>query len=86
VTKECTLGEEPASWKRNGTMNLMLSRKNAMSWRFLKVYRERYDTLERECWLLKEERDSSLEKVPESSKKLAVVVDQKEKHFEGFEH
>lgn len=67
-------------------MNLMLSRKNAMSWRFLKVYRERYDTLERACWLLKEERDSSLEKVPESSKKLAVVVDQKEKHFEGFEH
>ena len=80
------MGEEPASWKRNGTMNLMLSRENAMSWRFPEVYRERYDTLERECWLLEEERDSSLEKVPESSKKLAVVVDQKEKHFEGFEH
>uniref|UniRef100_A0A2K2BHF5 Kinesin motor domain-containing protein n=1 Tax=Populus trichocarpa TaxID=3694 RepID=A0A2K2BHF5_POPTR len=59
---------------------------NRLMIQFLKVYRERYDTLERECWLLKEERDSSLEKVSESSKKLAVVVDQKEKHFEGFEH
>jgi hypothetical protein len=35
---------------------------------------------------LKEERDFRLKKSPNHPKKLAVVVDQKEKHFEGFEH
>ncbi|GMI77382.1 hypothetical protein like AT1G59540 [Hibiscus trionum] len=44
----------------------------------LEASKERYGSLEREFQLLKEERDSLLKSVSESSKKLTFVTDQKE--------
>lgn len=44
----------------------------------LEACKQRYDTLEAEFLLLKEERDSLHKMVSESSKELALVTDQKE--------
>ncbi|CAK7347391.1 unnamed protein product [Dovyalis caffra] len=84
--KECTLGEESASWKEKlGTeLDAVKKKLHALenelehNSQLLKDSRERYDTMKRDCWLLKEERDSLLEKVSESSQKLAMIAVQKE--------
>ncbi|KAJ6871998.1 hypothetical protein NC651_031175 [Populus alba x Populus x berolinensis] len=84
--KECTLGEEPASWKEKLGNELgaikeklqALEKELEHNNQLLKDSRERHDTMERDYWLLKEERDSLLEKVSESSQNLATVALQKE--------
>jgi centromeric protein E len=86
VIKECTLGEEPASWKEKLGNELgaikeklqALEKELEHNNQLLKDSRERHDTMERDYWLLKEERDSLLEKVSESSQNLATVALQKE--------
>lgn len=86
MIKECTLGEEPASWKEKLGSELgaikeklqALEKELEHNNQLLKDSRERHDTMERDYWLLKEERDSLLEKVSESSQNLAAVALQKE--------
>ncbi|KAJ6678961.1 CENTROMERE PROTEIN E [Salix purpurea] len=84
--KECTLGEESASWKGKLGDELgaikeklqALEKELEHNNQLLKDSGERHDTMEREYWVLKEERDSLLDKVSESSQNLATVAVQKE--------
>uniref|UniRef100_A0A6N2MLN3 Kinesin motor domain-containing protein n=1 Tax=Salix viminalis TaxID=40686 RepID=A0A6N2MLN3_SALVM len=84
--KECTLGEESASWKEKLGDELgaikeklqALEKELEHNNQLLKDSGERHDTMEREYWVLKEERDSLLDKVSESSQNLATVAVQKE--------
>ncbi|TXG52562.1 hypothetical protein EZV62_021731 [Acer yangbiense] len=84
--KGCALEEETACWKEklSNELNTIKEKYNGLEKevdlnnKFLEASKERYGSLEREFQLLKEERDSLIETVAESSQKLAVVTDQKE--------
>ncbi|KAJ6344833.1 hypothetical protein OIU76_006380 [Salix suchowensis] len=84
--KECSLGEESASWKEKLGDELgaikeklqALEKELEHNNQLLKDSGERHDTMERDYWVLKEERDSLLDKVSESSQNLATVAVQKE--------
>lgn len=86
MIKECTLGEESASWKEKLGDELgaikeklqALEKELEHNNQLLKDSGERHDTMEREYWVLKEERDSLLDKVSESSQNLTTVAVQKE--------
>lgn len=86
MIKACNLGDETASWKEKLGNELdditekyhVLEKELDHNNQLLEISRERYSGLERDFQLLKEERDSLLETVSESSQKLALVADQKE--------
>ncbi|KAG5230760.1 kinesin protein [Salix suchowensis] len=73
--QECSLGEESASWKEKLGDELgaikeklqALEKELEHNNQLLKDSGERHDTMERDYWVLKEERDSLLDKVSESS-------------------
>ncbi|KAA8538272.1 hypothetical protein F0562_027905 [Nyssa sinensis] len=85
--KGFTLGEEIACWKEKLGNELKtvkekyqsLEKGLDMNNQLLEVSKERYHSLEREFHLLKEERDSLLQTVSNSSERLALVTDQKKK-------
>lgn len=84
--KGCTLEGETASWKEKLSDELntvkekyeILEKELDNSNKFLEDSKERYGGLEREFQLLKEERDSLLKTVSESSQNLTLLADQKE--------
>lgn len=82
----CTQGGKTACWKEelSNELNTIkeryhdLEKELDINNQLLVVSKERYDTLEREYQLLKEDRDLLNQKISESSQKLALVTDQKE--------
>ncbi|EOY15670.1 P-loop containing nucleoside triphosphate hydrolases superfamily protein isoform 1 [Theobroma cacao] len=84
--KGCTQGGETACWKEKLSNELNsvrekyenLEKELDLSTKFLEASKERYGSLEREFQVLKQERDSLLKTVSESSHKLTLLNDQKE--------
>ncbi|KAH7523757.1 hypothetical protein FEM48_Zijuj06G0045900 [Ziziphus jujuba var. spinosa] len=84
--KGCAVGGEIGYWKENLSDELHtikeryhdLEMELQSNNQLLEACKQRYDTLEAEFLLLKEERDSLHKMVSESSKELALVTDQKE--------
>ncbi|KAM7516964.1 hypothetical protein LguiA_006547 [Lonicera macranthoides] len=87
--KGCTLGGEIAYWKEKlcNEVNSIkekyqsLEKKLDTNNQLLEDSKERYHSLEKEFRLLLEEKDSLLKSVSNSSQRLAVVTEQKEKVF-----
>lgn len=83
--KGCTQEGETACWEElSNELSTMKERYNVLEKeldfnnQLLVVSKERYDSLETEFQLLKEDRDHLHQMVSESSQKLALVADQKE--------
>ncbi|XP_050265629.1 kinesin-like protein KIN-7N isoform X2 [Quercus robur] len=84
--KGCTQGGETACWKEelSNELNTIKERYYGLEKeldhnnQLLVVSKERYDSLEREFRLLKEDRDLLHQMVSDSSQKLSLVTDQKE--------
>ncbi|XP_041020030.1 kinesin-like protein KIN-7N isoform X2 [Juglans microcarpa x Juglans regia] len=84
--KGCTQDEETACWEEelSNELNTIKERYDSLEKeldfnnQLLVVSKERYDSLETEFQLLKEDRDHLHQMVSESSRKLALVADQKE--------
>ncbi|KAF3963152.1 hypothetical protein CMV_012433 [Castanea mollissima] len=84
--KGCTQGGETACWKEelSNELNTIKERYYGLEKeldhnnQLLVVSKERYDILEREFRLLKEDRDLLHQMVSDSSQKLSLVTDQKE--------
>ncbi|KAK4559899.1 hypothetical protein RGQ29_008902 [Quercus rubra] len=84
--KGCTRGGETACWKEelSNELNTIKERYYGLEKeldhnnQLLVVSKERYDSLEREFRLLKEDRDLLHQMVSDSSQKLSLVTDQKE--------
>lgn len=90
--KDCTLGGEIASWKRKLDEDIKtiqakyqnLEKELDLNNQLLIASRDRYNSLEREFHLLKEERDVLMRKVSTSSEKLELVTNQKGKVWEDL--
>ncbi|KAJ0024467.1 hypothetical protein Pint_08614 [Pistacia integerrima] len=77
--KGCTLEGEASGWKETLSNDIdNIKRELDLSNELLEATKERYCSLEREFQVVKEERDSLLKDVAESSQKLALVTDQRE--------
>lgn len=92
MIKDCTLGGEIASWKRKLDEDIKtiqakyqnLEKELDLNNQLLIASRDRYNSLEREFHLLKEERDLLIQKVSTSSEKLELVTNQKGKVWEDL--
>lgn len=92
MIKDCTLGGEIASWKRKLDEDIKtiqakyqnLEKELDLNNQLLIASRDRYNSLEREFHLLKEERDVLMRKVSTSSEKLELVTNQKGKVWEDL--
>lgn len=92
MIKDCTLGGEIASWKRKLDEDIKtiqakyenLEKELDLNNQLLVASRDRYNSLEREFHLLKEERDLLIQKVSTSSEKLELVTNQKGKVWEDL--
>ncbi|CAN6583048.1 unnamed protein product [Malus baccata var. baccata] len=92
--KDCTRGGETACWegKLSNELSTIKERYNGLEEeldsnnQLLEESKQRYDALEAEFRLLKEERDSLHKKVSESSQTLALVTDQKENVVKDLNH
>lgn len=86
MSNGCTQGGEIASWKEelSNELNTIKERCHGLEKELdinnelMVVSKERYDSLEREFLLLKEDRDRLQQMVSQSSQKLALVAGQKE--------
>ncbi|KAM5565915.1 kinesin-like protein KIN-7N [Rosa sericea] len=85
-SQECTMGGDAACWKKklSNELNTIKERHHDLAKeldshnQLLKKSKQRYESLETEFQLLKEERDSLHKTVSESSERLLLVTDQKE--------
>ncbi|PRQ27874.1 putative plus-end-directed kinesin ATPase [Rosa chinensis] len=85
-SQECTMGGDDACWKKklSNELNTIKERHHDLAKeldshnQLLKKSKQRYESLETEFQLLKEERDSLHKTVSESSERLLLVTDQKE--------
>ncbi|KAG5612939.1 hypothetical protein H5410_024220 [Solanum commersonii] len=85
--KDCTLGGEIACWKKKLDEDIKtiqekyqnLEKELDLNNQLLATSRDRYNSLEREFHLLKEERDVLVQNVSSSSEKLELVTNQNEK-------
>ncbi|XP_016456491.1 kinesin-like protein KIN-7N isoform X1 [Nicotiana tabacum] len=90
--KDCTLGGEIACWKKKLDEDIKtiqakyenLEKELDLNNQLLVASRDRYNSLEREFHLLKEERDLLIQKVSTSSEKLELVTNQKGKVWEDL--
>lgn len=92
MIKDCTLGGEIACWKKKLDEDIKtiqakyenLEKELDLNNQLLVASRDRYNSLEREFHLLKEERDLLIQKVSTSSEKLELVTNQKGKVWEDL--
>ncbi|KAL6207963.1 hypothetical protein ACLB2K_018915 [Fragaria x ananassa] len=85
-SQECAMGGDAASWKEklSNELNIIKERHHDLAKeldshnQLLKKSKQRYETLETEFELLKEERDSLHKTASESSERLLLFTDQKE--------
>ncbi|KAL3371797.1 hypothetical protein AABB24_008367 [Solanum stoloniferum] len=85
--KDCTLGGEIACWKKKLDEDIKtiqekyqnLEKELDLNNQLLATARDRYNSLEREFHLLKEERDVLVQNVSSSSEKLELFTNQNEK-------
>jgi len=86
MIKDCTLGGEIACWKKKLDEDIKtiqekyqnLEKELDLNNQLLATSRDRYNSLEREFHLLKEERDVLVQNVSSSSEKLELFTNQNE--------